>query len=138
MFDSQLRRHQDWDLIFRMIESGVAMVLLSDATTRYYTPVAGNAGNVGVFPSLLPSFWFLAKHGSRMSVRSRVRFVALQVMRRRGIGIRVARYLLCARMLGGMSFKELAYYFREALLADMDLEAAVKRKPTDVGRNSTV
>lgn len=37
-----------------------------------------------------------------------------------------------------MSFKELAYYFREALLADMDLEAAVKRKPTDVGRNSTV
>lgn len=119
MFDSQLRRHQDWDFVFRMIESGVDMVLLADATTKYHTPAGGSADNVGISPSLRPSLRFLAKHSSKMSFRSRVRFVALQIMRRRGMGVGVSRYLLCATMLGGMSFKELTYYFREAFLASL-------------------
>jgi glycosyltransferase involved in cell wall biosynthesis len=134
MFDPHLRRHQDWDLVFRMIKSGVAIVLLSDATTRYYTPQVENAANVGISRSLLPSVRFLAKHKASMSAKTKARFVALQIMRRRGMGIGIVRYLLYAMMLGGMSVREFVYYTREALLAGPG--AALKRKFFDAGGNS--
>ena len=118
MFDAHLRRHQDWDLVFRMIENGVTMVLLPEGTIKYYRPEAANS-NIGVSVSVLPSLRFLAKHQASMSARTRARFVSLQIMRRRRLGVGIVRYLSHAMLLGGMSPKEFVYYAREALLAEM-------------------
>ncbi len=118
MFDSHLRRHQDWDLVFRMIEKGVPMVLLPEGTIKYYRPEAAYS-NVGISVSVLPSLRFLAKHKASMSARTRARFISLQIMRRRGLGVGIVKYLTHAMLLGGMGPKEFVYYAREALLAEM-------------------
>jgi glycosyltransferase involved in cell wall biosynthesis len=119
MFDPQLRRHQDWDLVFRMIESDIAMVLLSEATIKYHTPDVEKVRNVSTSRSELPSLRFLAKHKARMSAKTEARFVTLQIMRRRHIGFRMIGYLLHATMVGGMNIKELVYYARESMLAEL-------------------
>jgi glycosyltransferase involved in cell wall biosynthesis len=132
MFDPHLRRHQDWDLIFRMIESNVAMVLLADATTKYYT---SDMGNISSTRSELPSLRFLAKHKDNMSAKSKARFVTLQIMRRRHKGFRMIVHLLYTMMLGGMGPKELVYYAREALLRDDFSRSALDTKgKNEVGK----
>jgi glycosyltransferase involved in cell wall biosynthesis len=112
-----LRRHQDWDLIFRMIERGVTMIQLSDLTTKYYVPIVGATANVATSSSTVPSLRFLAKHKAKMRAKTRARFVALEIMRRRDVGLGIVKYLLQAALLGGISVKEFAYYVREALVA---------------------
>jgi glycosyltransferase involved in cell wall biosynthesis len=111
MFDPHLRRYQDWDLAFRLIESNVALVLLPHATTIYHPP---NVDGITRTRTELPSLRFLAKHRGMMSRKTLARFVALQIMRRRGIGIRIIRYLSCAMIMGGISLKEFAYYAVES------------------------
>ncbi len=118
MFDPHLRRHQDWDLVFRMIENGVPMVLLPEGTIKYYRPDTTNT-NVGVSVSVLPSLRFLAKHKASMSAKTRARFISLQIMRRRGLGIGVVKYLTQTMILRGMGPKEFLYYAREAFLAEL-------------------
>jgi glycosyltransferase involved in cell wall biosynthesis len=113
MFDPHLRRHQDWDLVFRMIENDVPMLLLSDATINYYIP---GVDGVSQTRSELPSLRFLVKHKDHMSSKTTTRFVAIQIMRRRYKGFRSIKYLLCAMILGGMSIKVFTYYVREACL----------------------
>jgi glycosyltransferase involved in cell wall biosynthesis len=113
MFDPHLRRHQDWDLVFRMIENDVPMLLLSDATINYHIP---SVDGVSVTRSELPSLRFLIKHKDYMSFKTTARFVALQIMRRRHHGLRTIKYLLYTVILGGMSAKEFGYYTREACL----------------------
>ncbi len=118
MFDPHLRRHQDWDLIFRMIENDVPMVLLPEGTIKYYRPDTANS-NVGISVSVLPSLRFLAKHKASMSAKTRARFITLQIMRRRGLGIGVVKYLTQTMILRGMGPKEFLYYAREAFLAEL-------------------
>lgn len=118
MFDPHLRRHQDWDLVFRMIENGVPMVLLPEGTIKYYRPDAANS-NVGISVSVLPSLRFLAKHKASMSARTKARFISLQIMRRRGLGVGIVKYLTHTMILRGMGPKEFLYYAREAFLAEM-------------------
>jgi glycosyltransferase involved in cell wall biosynthesis len=113
LFDPHLRRYQDWDLVFRLIENNVALTLLPEATTIYHQ---ARAGNVSSTRSNLPSLRFIAKHRSAMSRRTMVRFVALQIMRRRGSRTRLIRYLLLALLLGGMGLKESIFYLREMWL----------------------
>jgi glycosyltransferase involved in cell wall biosynthesis len=113
LFDPHLRRYQDWDLVFRLIESNVVLTLLP-AATMIYTPA--KAGNISSTRSNLPSLRFIAKHRSAMSRKTMARFVALQIMRRRGSRVGLVRYLLLALLLGGMTLKEAAYYLRELWL----------------------
>jgi hypothetical protein len=118
MFDQRLRRHQDWDLIFRMIANGVAMILLPNVTTKYYTPGLGDVANVGISSSPIPSLRFLAKHKAKMSRKTRIRFVTLQILRRREMRIAILKHLSQATLLGGVSVKEFLYYARESLFAN--------------------
>jgi len=113
LFDPHLRRYQDWDLVFRLIENNVALTLLPGATTIYHP---AKAGNISSTRSNLPSLRFIAKHGSAMSRRTMARFVALQIMRRRGSRIRLIRHLLLALLLGGVGLRETLFYLRESLL----------------------
>ena len=113
LFDPHLRRYQDWDLVFRLIENNVVLNLLPAATTIYHP---ANAGNISSTRSNLPSLRFIAKHRGAMSRKTIARFVALQIMRRRGSRIGLVRYLLWASLLGGMSLKESAFYLRELWL----------------------
>lgn len=111
MFDSRLRRYQDWDLIFRFIENNVAMILLPDATTIYHPAISANISSTR---SELPSLRFVAKHKDIMGRKSMARFVALQIMRRRGIGIGLIKYLVCAVFLRSLTLKEFLFYVRES------------------------
>ena len=122
MFDPHLRRYQDWDLVCRLIECNVPIALLPDATIRYYPAVAGNITRTRAEQ---PSLRFLAKHRANMSKKTVARFVALQIMRRRRIGIRMVKYLLGAVMSGGLSLKEFIFYTKESLLADTFSDAAM-------------
>jgi glycosyltransferase involved in cell wall biosynthesis len=110
LFDPHLRRYQDWDLVFRLIENNVVLTLLPGATTIYHP---ADAGNISSTRSNLPSLRFIAKHRRAMSRKTIARFVALQIMRRRGSRIGLVRYLLLALLLGGMSLKESIFYIRE-------------------------
>jgi glycosyltransferase involved in cell wall biosynthesis len=113
LFDPRLRRYQDWDLVFRLIEGGAAMILLPEASITY-----NQAGRdtITLTRSDTPSLRFIAKHGARMSNKSMARFVALQVMRRRRMRVLLMIALCYAAMLGGIGAKELAYYVLEAWL----------------------
>jgi glycosyltransferase involved in cell wall biosynthesis len=113
LFDPRLRRYQDWDLVFRLIESNVTLTLLPTATMVYHP---AKAGNISSTRSNLPSLRFIAKHRSAMNRKTMARFVALQVMRRRGSRIRLARHLLLALLLGGVTPRESIAYLREAWL----------------------
>jgi glycosyltransferase involved in cell wall biosynthesis len=110
LFDPHLRRYQDWDLVFRLIENNVALTLLPRATTIYHP---AKAGNISSTRSNLPSLRFIAKHRSMMSRKTMARFVALQIMRRRGSRTRLIRHLVLALLLGGMSLRESIFYMRE-------------------------
>jgi glycosyltransferase involved in cell wall biosynthesis len=110
LFDPHLRRYQDWDLVFRLIENNVALTLLPGASTIYHP---AKAGNISSTRSNLPSLRFIAKHRSAMSRRTLARFVALQIMRRRASRIGLVRYLLLALLLGGMGLRESIFYLRE-------------------------
>jgi glycosyltransferase involved in cell wall biosynthesis len=123
-FDPHLRRYQDWDLVFRLIENKVAMNLLPEATTIYYP---AKVGNISSTRSNLPSLRFIAKHKSVMSRKTMARFVALQIMRRRGSGGRLVRYLLLALLLRGISLKEAAFYLRELWFGDQLNGAGISR-----------
>jgi glycosyltransferase involved in cell wall biosynthesis len=113
MFDPRLRRHQDWDLVFRMIENDVPMLLLPDVTINYYVP---GVDGVSQTRSELPSLRFLVKHKDHMGSKTIARFVATQIMRRRHKGFRAVKYLLCAMISGGMGLKVFTYYVKEACL----------------------
>lgn len=138
MFDPHLRRHQDWDLIFRMIENNVAMTLLPDATIKYYAPLTEVAGNVGISRSVFPSLRFFVKHRASMSKKTKARFVALQIMRRRQRGIGTIKYLLRALVVGGLRPTEFVYYVREALTrhfaASVSTSVAVNAGASEAGK----
>ena len=110
MFDPLLRRHQDWDLICRLIEKNVLMVLLPTATAIYHPP---NASSTSLTRSERPSMRFLVKHRRVMSQKTVARFVALEIMRRRPVGFRMLKLLAYATVLGGISLKEFLYYIQE-------------------------
>jgi len=109
MFDPRLRRYQDWDLAFRLIQSNVALVLLPEPTTMYHPEIAGNISNTR---SNMPSLRFLAKHKAMMSARTITRFVTLQIIRRHRNGIGLIRYLILSLLLRSVSLREaLAYLY---------------------------
>ena len=115
MFDPHLRRYQDWDLVCRLIERNVPIVLLPNTTVKYYPAVAGNITRTRAEQ---PSLRFLVKHRADLSKKTIARFVALQIMRRRCIGISMVKYLLGALVSGGISLKEFVYYTKESLFAN--------------------
>ena len=128
MFDPRLRRHQDWDLIFRMIESDVLLVLLPEPTVRYYTPDVTSVSNVGISRSEFPSLRFLVKHKGQMSAKSKLRFVTLQILRRRYMGFQMLKYLLHATVWGSLGIKELVYYARESIFAGISRQLVDGKK----------
>jgi len=108
MFDPRLRKYQDWDLIFRMMEADVLLVLLAEATTVYHIAELESISRSGPEFS---SFRFIAKHGAKMGYVSRARFVVLNILRRRRLRPRIIiGRLLCAMIIGGISVKEFLYY----------------------------
>ncbi len=108
LFDPSLRRHQDWDLLFRMIEQGVHLQLLPDATAIYHLA----DGNISISKSLTPSLRFLARHRRSMSRKSVARFLALEVARRKPSHVVAVFSILKAAFIRGMTLRELAYHVR--------------------------
>ncbi len=111
-FDTSLRRHQDWDLLFCLVGAGVPLTLLPRATVRYHPPTFSN---VGVSPSIRPSLRFLIKHRARMDRKLRTRFVVLQIYRRQAKTGRLLVALLISMVLGALSPKECVFYLWEML-----------------------
>lgn len=107
MFDGRLRRHQDWDLIFRMIRQQVNLTLLPNPTTIYHLQTGTNVSRSS---SVMPSLRFFARHRRAMSRKSTARFVALEIDRRKPSHLAAARSLLQAALIGGISIKEFAFY----------------------------
>jgi glycosyltransferase involved in cell wall biosynthesis len=107
MFDGRLRRHQDWDLIFRMIRGQTAMFLLPDPTVIYHLQ---SGANVSRSSSVMPSLRFLARHRSAMSRKSIARFVSLEINRRRPSHVAAIGSLIEAFLVGGLSARECASY----------------------------
>ena len=116
MFDPLLRRHQDWDLIFTMIEQNVPLILLPKATVRYYAPDQSDTTSVGISRSIRPSLRFFLKHKGNMSAKTQARFIALQIHRRRGLGLGLIVNHFYALLVHGISLKEFIYYARESLV----------------------
>jgi glycosyltransferase involved in cell wall biosynthesis len=112
MFDGRLRRHQDWDLIFRMIRHQIALFLLPVPTTIYHLQTGANVSRSA---SIVPSLRFLARHRAAMSRRSVTRFISLEIDRRKANHIVALRSLLGAFLLGGLSTREFVAYSRERL-----------------------
>lgn len=107
MFDGRLRRHQDWDLIFRVIEGEVDLFLLPEPTTIYHPP---SGTNVSRSSSVVPSLRFLARHRAAMSRKSIARFTALEVHRRRADHLSALKSLIKAVLVGGLSIREFVFY----------------------------
>ncbi len=107
MFDGRLRRHQDWDLMFRMIREGVDLFLLPRPTVIYHLQTGDH---VSRSHSPMPSLRFLARHRTVMSRRSVARFVALEIRRRGADHVTAVSALLGALLLGGISPKEFAFH----------------------------
>jgi len=107
MFDGRLRRHQDWDLIFRMIRDQTAMFLLPSPTVIYHLQ---SGANVSRTASVMPSLRFLARHRRAMSRKSIARFVSLEINRRRPNHVVAIRSLIEAFLVGGLSARECAAY----------------------------
>jgi len=111
MFDHRLRRHQDWDLAFRMIEQEATMRLLRNATAVYHAP---GASNLSRSRSITPSLRFMVKHRRFMLYKSVMRFITLEIIRRKSSTIILVAFLIFTSLLGGISFKELLYYVANA------------------------
>lgn len=107
MFDGRLRRHQDWDLIFRMIRAQTAMFLLPSPTVIYHLQ---SGANVSRTASIMPSLRFLARHRGAMSRKSIARFVSLEINRRKASHVQAIRSLIAAFLVGGLSARECASY----------------------------
>jgi hypothetical protein len=107
MFDGCLRRHQDWDLIFRMIRQEIDLFILSQPTTIYHVPVGSGVSRSN---SVIPSLRFLARHRSAMSRKSVTRFIALEINRRKTDHLAAVRSLVQTLLSGGMSIREFAFH----------------------------
>jgi glycosyltransferase involved in cell wall biosynthesis len=119
MFDGRLRRHQDWDLIFRMIEDGTDLTLLPRPTTIYHLQLGDHVSRSN---SVVPSLRFLARHGRTMSRKSVARFVALEIDGRKAGHLIAARSLIGAFLLGGMTAREFAFHSWRRLKAISSLK----------------
>lgn len=109
-FDDRLRRHQDWDLVLRLIRGGVELNLLPSVSTSYHAP---SGGNLSLSRSLMPSLRFMARHRDIMSRKTAARFVALEIDRRKQNHLSAAASLLRAWLCRGISTKELVFYLVE-------------------------
>ncbi|SRR6266702_27528 len=109
-FDGRLRRHQDWDLIFRLIREKVELNLLPSVSTKYHAP-AGT--NLSLSRSLMPSLRFMARHRGAMSRKTISRFVALEIDRRKPRHLKAAASLFKAWLCRGISTKEFVFYLME-------------------------
>lgn len=107
MFDDRLRRHQDWDLIFRMIRHQIVLFLLPNPTTIYHLQTGANLSRTA---SVIPSLRFLARHRPAMSRKSITRFVSLEINRRKPDHVAAMRSLVEAFAVGGLSAREFAAY----------------------------
>jgi glycosyltransferase involved in cell wall biosynthesis len=107
MFDGGLRRHQDWDLIFRMIGQQIDLILLPDPTTIYHLR---SDARVSRSTSVIPSLRFLARHRRAMSRKSVARFIALEIDARRANNFRAVRSLVRSLFIGGISTREFVFH----------------------------
>ena len=108
LFDPRLRRHQDWDLIFRMIEQGTPLLLIPGATAIYHLADV----NISISKSLTPSLRFLARHRRWMSRKSVARFLALELVRRKPNHLVAVCSIARAGLARGMNMREIAYHVR--------------------------
>lgn len=107
MFDGRLRRHQDWDLIFRMIREETTIFLLPSPTVIYHLQSGTNLSRTS---SVRPSLRFLARHRSAMSRKSIARFVSLEIYRRRPNHLVAIGSLIGAFLVGGLTARECVGY----------------------------
>lgn len=113
MFDGRLRRHQDWDLIFRMVGQEVHLMLFPYPTVIYHL----GSDRVSRSKSVMPSLRFLALHRRAMNRKSIARFVALEIHRRKASHLTALKSLVRATLVGGLSFREFAFYSLSRLKA---------------------